>query len=78
MVYEFREYPIWRERETETEPNRFCANVNLPTATVSKFDPELLFQGEKGGLLVNLLYISPRIGRKINGRIYVSLQMLTP
>ena len=42
------------KRETETEPNRFRANVDLPAATVSKSDQVLLFKGGKGGSLVNL------------------------
>ena len=31
------------KRETETEPNRFRANVDLPPATVSKFKQVLHF-----------------------------------
>ena len=41
-------------RETETEPNEFRTNVDLPPATVSKSDQVLRFKGGKGGSLVNL------------------------
>ena len=42
------------KRKTETEPNEFRTNVDLPPATVSKSDQILRKKGGVGGLLVAL------------------------
>ena len=60
------------KRETETEPNKFRENVDLPPATVSKFDAELYFRGERGARS-SIYDFSPLISTKINGRKYAAL-----